>query len=195
MSNKKGDDTMISAATEDNITDRSQVLSLQAVKVYAEVSVKAGRAEYNAGSILVRSRHPIDELLRRGMIEGHHLDSGKRIMTIRDCAFGRVSGRIYNDLGEGDSGIDAMTLYTVTYRLMKRTGPVRSVTPPWQWIEIVCFCEPDMDGAYFSEADYRALYPFAPNIQNAFDVLDTALSDAREEIASRISKDQTAGPT
>jgi hypothetical protein len=187
MSKTKGDDTMISAATEDNITDRSQVLSLQAVKGYADVSVKSGRAEYNAGSILVRSRHPIDELLRRGMIEGHHLDSGKRIMTIRDCAFGRTSGRIYNDLGEGDSGIDAMTLYTVTYRLMKPAAGLK-VASPWHWIEIVCFCQPDMDGAYFSEADYRAIYPLAPNIQNAFDVLDRALSDARDEIKARLQK-------
>jgi hypothetical protein len=186
MSNKKGDDTVITRATEDNITDHSQVLSLQAVKSYAEVSVKSGRAEYNSGSILVRSKHPIDELLRRGMIEGHHLDSGKRIMTIRDCAFGRMSGRIYNDLGEGDGSIDAMTLYTVTYRLMKPgSGQWRS---PWHWIEIICFCQPDIDGAYFSEADYHAIYPFAPNIQNAFEVLDKALSDAREEIKTRLEK-------
>jgi hypothetical protein len=45
-----------------------------------------------------------------------------------------------------------------------------------------------MDGAYFSEADYRAIYPFAPNIQNAFDVLDKALSNARDEIKSRLGE-------
>jgi hypothetical protein len=195
MSNKKGDDTMISAAVEEGITDRSQVLSLQAVKTYAEISVKAGRAEYNAGSILGRSKHPIDELLRRGMIESHHRDSGKRIMTIRDCAFSRSSGRIYNDLGEGDSGIDAMTLYTVTHRLMKRTWPIKTVASPWHWIELVCFTQPDMDGVYFDEGDYRAIYPFAPNIQSAFETLDDALAKAREEIKTRLAKaEEIKGP-
>ena len=43
-----------------------------------------------------------------------------------------------------------------------------------------------MDGAYFSENDYRAIYPFAPNIQNAFEVLDTALSEARKSIKDRM---------
>jgi hypothetical protein len=58
----------------------------------------------------------------------------------------------------------------------------------------VCFCQPDIDGAHFSEADYRAIYPFAPNILNAFDVLEKALlSDAWEEIITRISKPQRVG--
>jgi hypothetical protein len=187
MNNKKGDDTMITAAVEEGITDRSQVLSLQAVKGYAERQVGIGRAEYNAGSILVKSKHPIDELLRRGMIEAHHLDSGKRIMTIRDCAFSRTSGRIYNDLGEGDSGIDAMTLYTVTYRLMKRPI-IRGKATPWHWIDIVCFTQPNIDGTYFTERDYSAIYPFAPNIQHAFDELDKALAEARDQIKARIEK-------
>ncbi|MCU1248523.1 MAG: hypothetical protein JWQ49_1552 [Edaphobacter sp.] len=76
--------------------------------------VERGHAEYNKQSIRVKSKHPIDELLRRGIIEEHHQDSGKRNMTIRDCTFGRVSGRIYNDLGVGDGEIDAMTLYVTT---------------------------------------------------------------------------------
>jgi hypothetical protein len=50
-------------------------------------------------------------------------------MTIRDCAFRRVSGRIYNDLGEVDSEIDAMTLYTVTYRSMKPIGSRKVASP------------------------------------------------------------------
>ncbi len=107
---------------------------------------------------------------------------------IRDCAFSRSHGRIYTDLGEGDSSIDAMTLYTVTYRLMKRTGPATRSAPPWHWVELVCFTQPDMDGTYFKEADYRTIYAFAPNIQNAFDVLDKALADARDVIKARIEK-------
>jgi hypothetical protein len=44
------------------------------------------------------------------------------MMTIRDFAFSRTSGRIYNDIGEGDSGIDAITLFLNTERLMRKVG-------------------------------------------------------------------------
>ncbi|WP_263353367.1 hypothetical protein [Acidicapsa acidisoli] len=144
--------------------------------------------EYNAGTIHVRSQHPLDQCLRRGIIESHHYDSGKRICTIRDCAFSRSHGRIYNDIGGDDSGIDAMTLYTVTYRLMKRTGPVTRIAPPWHWVELVCFTQPDIDGTYFEEVDYRAIYAFGPNIQAAFETLDKALGEARDEIKARLTK-------
>jgi hypothetical protein len=179
MANKNGDKGM-QIHSDDGITHKSQVLSLQAVKGYAEKSVKAGRAEYNEGSILTKSKHPIDGLLRRGIIEENHQDSGKRIMTIRDCAFGRTWGRIYNDPGEGDGEIDAMTLYVTTCRIMPKR--------PMQLIELVCFKSPDMDGNYFSSADYSALYGLAPNIQNAFDLLDKRLMDARDLIRSRLKK-------
>jgi hypothetical protein len=139
----------------------------------------SGRAKYNVGPILVRSRNPIDELLRRGMMEGHHLDSGKRIMTIRNCVFGRMSGRTYNGLRGRGLRHGCSVLHTVTYRLIKSIGPARTVTPSWHLIEIVRFCQPDIDGAYFSDEDYRAIYPFSPNCQNAFGVLDQALPDAR----------------
>jgi hypothetical protein len=37
-------------------------------------------------------------------------DVDKAFSTIPECAFSGTAGRIYNDLGEGDSGIDAATL-------------------------------------------------------------------------------------
>jgi hypothetical protein len=58
-----------------------------------------------------------------------------------------------------------------------------------------CFDQPEMYGTYFSDADYRAIYPFAPNIQNAFDLLDKARSEARKEIGDRLSKSGNAKPS
>ena len=55
-------------------------------------------------------------------------------------------------------------------------------------MELICFQQPDMDGNYFDEADYRALYQLAPNIQAAFEGRDAALSEARKEIGDRIAK-------
>lgn len=186
---KKGDDTMITAPVEEGIIDRSQVLAPKQIKAYMEpvdgkgkaiITARHGRTEYNAGSILVKSKHPLDQCLRRGIIEGQHFDSGKRISTIRDCAFSKSHGRIYNDLGEGDSGIDAMTLYTNTYRLMLRNQ--------WNLIKLICFAEPNIEGEYFNEMEYRGMYALAPNIQNAFEALDDALGKAREAIKDRISR-------
>ena len=107
------------------------MLSLKQVDNYTDEQVRRGRVEYNKGSILVKSRHPLDECLRRNIIEEHHRDSAKRIMTARDCAFSRSAERIYNDLGEGDSVVDAVTLYVTTCRKM----PKRAM----QLTEIVCF--------------------------------------------------------
>ena len=186
MSNNKGDKGM-QIQSDDGISDKSQVLSLQAVKAYIEPTdargkpvktARTGLTEYNEGSILVKSKHPLDQLLRRGIIEGHHYDIGKTICMIRDCAFGRSSGRIYNDLGEGDSGIDAMTLYTVAYRLMTKKQ--------WALIELVCFMQPDPRGEYLNEAEYGALYGIAPNIQSALEALEKALGEARDVIKARI---------
>jgi hypothetical protein len=134
--------------------------------------------------------HPLDECLRRGIIAEEHRDSGKRIMTIRDCAFSRTSGRIYDDVGEGDSGIDAMTLFINTERLMKRLGVPGGRARPWVLVRIICFAEADIDGNYFAEADYSALYRLAPNIQNALDELDKAVGEARKAIKERMKKEE-----
>jgi len=179
MTNKKGDTPMHTEAVTDTITDPSAIISLQAVKVYADRAVKRGGAEYNNGSILVRSKHPLDQCARRGIIEDQHYDTGKAFITIRDCAFSNTHGRIYNDTGEGDSGIDAATLYTNAWRKMTKKQ--------WTLIKLVCFAEPKPTGEYFSEADYAFMYGIAPNIQSAFEALDKAVMEARDDIKRRIA--------
>jgi hypothetical protein len=188
MNNKKEDKPMGTASeVTETIHDRSAVLSYKQVHNYTDRMVERGHAEYNQGAILVKSKHPLDQCLRRGIIEEHHADSGKRIMTIRDCAFSRTSGRIYNDLGEGDSGIDAMTLFTETSRAMKKIGNPK-FGGLWGIIKLVCFSDPNIEGNFFSEAEYAALYQLAPNIQNAFEELDKALGNARDAIKDRLEK-------
>jgi len=187
---RKGDDDMGIAANveETGFIDMREQLAPKQVKAYVESQRKRGRVEFNNGCILVRSKHPLDECLRRGIIEEQHHDSGKRIMTIRDCAFSRTAGRIYNDVGEGDSDIDAMTLFINTERVMKRFMGMQAWRSPWALVKLVCFGEPDIDGNYLGEADYGALYGLAPNIQNAFEELDKAVSDARDIIKSRMKE-------
>lgn len=179
----------VAAVVEDSgFIDMREQLAPKQVKAYVEHQRERGLVEFNNGSILVKSRHPLDQCLRRGIIEEQHHESGKRIMTIRDCAFARTSGRIYNDVGEGDSGIDAMTLFINTERLMKRIGNFMRWGAPWDLVKLVCFCEPDMDGNYFREPDYAMLYGLGPNIQNAFEELDKAVAEARDAIKARIKK-------
>jgi hypothetical protein len=148
-----------------------------------------GRAEYNHGSIIVTSKHPLDQCARRGIIEQEHYDVGKAFITIRDCAFSGSHGRLYNDTGEGDSGIDAATLYANTWRKMTKRQ--------WDCIKLVCFAEAKPDGEYFSERDYQQLYALAPNLQAAFECLNSAMVEARKEIKERIKRKEglTGGAT
>jgi hypothetical protein len=178
MTNKQGDQTMQTEAVTDTITDPSAVLSLKQVKVYADRAVKRGGAEYNNGSILVRSKHPLDQCARRGIIEDHHYGTGKAFITIRDCAFS-MDGRIYNDTGEGDGSVDAATVYVMTWR--KLTEKQKAL------VKLICFAQPRPDGEYFSELDYQYLYGIAPNIQSAFEALNKAVMEAREDIKARIA--------
>jgi hypothetical protein len=158
--NKKDEKPMgtVAAVEETGFIDMREQLAPKRVKAYVESRVASGRAEYNNGTIHVRSKHPLDECLRRGIIEEQHHDSGKRIMTIRDCAFSATAGRIYNDIGEGDNGVDAMTLFINTERLMRRLGTLRQWGAPWDLVKLVCFSDADIDGDYFDEADYSMLY-------------------------------------
>lgn len=55
-------------------------------------------------------------------------------------------------------------------------------------IKLVCFAEPKPDGEYFTEADCRYLYSIAPNLQGAFEALNKAMVEAREEIKNKIKK-------
>lgn len=47
----------------------------------------------------MRSKHPIDECLRRGIIEEFHHDIAKRVRNYRGCAVSKLSGRAYNAAG------------------------------------------------------------------------------------------------
>jgi hypothetical protein len=61
----------------------------------------------------------------------------------------------------------------------------------WKLISIVCFPDPDINGEYFSEMDYRMLYQLAPRIQSAFEAADEAFSVAREELKAKIDKSRS----
>jgi hypothetical protein len=178
MNNKTGDKGMQTEAVTENITDMSAVLSLKQVHNYTDQLVERGHAEYNNQRILVRSKHPLDQCLRRGIIEDAHYDTGKAFVTLRDCAFSRTHGRIYNDTGEGDGSVDAATLYTNTWRKLTKKQ--------WALISLVCFAQQKPTGDYFSEADYAYLYGIGPNIQSAFEALGKAIVDSRKEIKARI---------
>jgi len=178
---------MISAATEDNITDRSQVLSLQAVKGYADKLKERGHIEYNNGTIHVRGKHPLDECLRRGIIEEEHHEIGKRLRNYRDCALSKLSGRTYNAHGDGDSEMDAATIYARLMRSMVSTpGKKRS----WELVVLVCFADSDIGGKYFCEADYSMLYGLAPNIKHALETTDEVIQEVRVALKKRLEKQE-----
>jgi hypothetical protein len=183
MSNKKEDKDMGIAAVAEEIgfIDMREQLAPKQVKAYVEHrGGEEGVVEYNNGTILVRSKHPLDECLRRGIIEDQHYDSGWRLKTLRDGAFWRLSGRIYNIVGAEGIGLDVATLYVITSRNMTRRQ--------WRLLEIVCFAQADIDGLFFSEADYGALYGLGPNLQAAFEALDIAFADAVKVLRERMEK-------
>src|ERR1019366_8471048 len=133
---------------------RNVALTVHSRFSYVESRVAGGAVEYNNGTINVRSKHPLDECLRWGIIEEQHHESGKRIKNYRDCAMSKLPGRTYNATGDGDSEMDAATIYANVMRAMNAASGSRE---QWKLISIVCFIEPDIDGEYFSEMDYRAL--------------------------------------
>jgi hypothetical protein len=126
-------------------------LAPKQVKSYVKARVGLGKVEYNNGAILVRSQHPIDECLRRGIIDEPEFECAKRVRTYRDCALSKLSGRIYNAPGEGDSEMDAGTIYAI---VMRRMGSTPGGRKQWKLIGIICFAEPNIVGGYFSEMDY-----------------------------------------
>jgi hypothetical protein len=188
MSNKKGDKDM-QTATEvtDTIADRSAILSLKQVHNYTDLMVERGYAEYNKGSILVKSKQPLDECLRRGIIEEEHHEAGKRFRNYRDCAVSKSSGRVYNAVGEGDPDMDAGTIYANVIRYMNENLARKR---QWNLIAIICFAESDINGNYLSEADYGALYRLAPNIRYAFEIADEAFSTARKMLQDKLEAEK-----
>jgi hypothetical protein len=47
--------------------------------------------------------------------------------------------------------------------------------------KVLCFTEPDPDGNYLTEYEYRLLFHLWPNIQAAFEAADTAFAEARKD--------------
>jgi hypothetical protein len=183
MSNKKGDKDMQTDAVTESITDMSLVLSLKQVHNYTDEAVARGRAEYNKGSILVRSQHPLDQCLRRGIIEDEHHEIGKRLRNYRDCAVSKLSGRTYNATGVGDSEMDAATIYANVMRIMCSAPWKRNA---WKLIETVCFCEPKIDGRYFSEIEYSMLFGLSGELRSALETADGVIRESRTELKQKI---------
>ncbi len=180
---KKEDDHKKPATKEEVIPEPSQVLGLKVVHNYTDQHVARGRAEYNKGSILVKSKHPLDQCLRRALIEEEHYEIGKRIRNYRDCAVSKLSGRTYNAAGEGDSEMDAGTIYARAVREMHSNVAKRR---QWKLVEIVCFAEPNIDGDYLNEADYGALFKLAPNIRYAFECADEVITIVRQALRQKL---------
>lgn len=169
------------------IADMKAVLSLKQVHNYTDRHVERGHAEYDGTGIKVKSQHPLDQCLKRGIIEQEHHDIGKRLRNYRDCATSKLSGRTYNATGDGDSEMDAATVYAHVLREFN-SGDARK--KQWKLISIVCFPEPNIDGRYFSEADYGMLYKLAPDIQYALEQVDLIIMEARKVIKQRIEAEK-----
>jgi hypothetical protein len=139
----------------------------------------------------VKSQHPLDQCLRRSIIEQEHHDIGKRLRNYRDCALSKLSGRTYNAAGEGDSEMDAATIYPHLMRAMTSSpGRKRS----WELVVLVCFSEPNIDGKYLSETEYGMLYRLAPNIQHALEMLDQVIGEARKALKEKLCRATEENP-
>jgi hypothetical protein len=178
---------MSRAVVTETISDKSAVLSMKQVHNYTDRMVDRGHAEYNQGSILVRSKHPMDECLRCGIIEEHHHEIAKRIRNYRDCAVSKLSGRAYNALGEGDAEMDAGTIYANLMRTMNATPGGKN---QWKLISVVCFTDANIDGNYLTEREYGFLYQIAPNLQRALETVDGVIADVREELQRKLDEER-----
>ena len=59
-------------------------------------------------------------------------------------------------------------------------------------ISIICFAEPNIDGHYaFSEADYAEMLKLPPNIQCAFESVDTLFAEVRKELRRKIDEEKS----
>lgn len=93
-----------------------------------------------------------------GIIENEDHEIGKRLRNYRDCAVSKLSSLTCNASGDGDSEMDAATIYA---RVMREFNLGDGLRKQWKPVSIVCFPEPDIDGQYFSEMDYGMLYKHA----------------------------------
>lgn len=178
---------------EQKYQDVREHLTPSALKAYMEpvrniagavteiVTARSGHAKYNKGSILVVSKHPLDECVKRGILEDFHRDIGKRIKNYRDCFESVRGGRLYNGVGEGDDSVDAGTVYAV---FLRRMEPMH-----YRRIKEICFAEPDIDGNYLTQKDYDYLFPLALNYQASFEIADKVIFEARKEVKARPKKE------
>ena len=81
--------------------------------------------------------------------------------------------------------MDAATIYANAMRAIDAAPGGKN---RWRLINIVCFPEPDIDGNYFNEADYAALYKLAPNIKSAFEWAEEAFSAARSGLRQKLKQ-------
>jgi len=184
MSNKKEDRGIQTQEVKTEVIhDKNAVLTLFQVHAYTDRLVDVGHAEYEGTAIKVRSQHPLDQCLKRGIIEQDHQDIGKRLRNYRDCALSKLIGRTYNATCEGDSEMDAATIYASTMRQMCSTPGGRS---QWKLIGIVCFAEPNIDGVYMSERDYGSLYALAPNLQYGIETVGATLMAVSKELEEQL---------
>jgi hypothetical protein len=60
----------------------------------------------------------------------------------------------------------------------------------WSLIEIVCFLEPNIDGKYFSEADYSMLFGRAPNIRHAPEKADEVIVEVPAQLKKKVEAEK-----
>jgi len=99
----------------------------------------------------------------------------------------KAQGRTYNASGDGESEMDAATVYAHLLREMDSSVTQRR---QWQLVSIVCFTEANIDGKYLTEADYGMLYGVAPNIQYALTAVDEVIMESRKVIQKKIDDEK-----
>lgn len=164
--------------TETDI-DIKQQLSPGQVRGYTEKMLANGALEYNNGSIIMLSKDPLDQCVKRGIIETYHRDAGRQMQIIYEMSVSKTSGRHYNGIGAEAGEVDAASHNKEIRRQLSKSD--------WKRICIITFPKKDMDGRnVFNEADYSVLFAFAPDLQRSFDALEKAIHESREIIMERI---------
>lgn len=100
-----------------------------------------------------------------------------------------VSSWVVSSAGEGDSDMDAATVYAHFLREMNKLGRGKQRTV----INVVCFTQAHIDGKYLNEVDYRMLFELAPDVQHALEEADRVIREARDEIQKKIDKGKAGG--
>lgn len=173
--------------------NRSAQLTPGQIKAYIEPKDKdgnplatamSGRTECKDGIIHLLPEDPLDQCVKRGIIEEWHRQTGRWMRDINERANSKVNGIRFPG-GGSDAGaiVDAETLN----KHIKLAMTLKN----WQRISILVFPKRDIDGRFvFSEADYKFLLGIAPDMQSAFEALDTAIHEAHKAIKEKIENEQ-----